>query len=151
MNMKDRTESKYRILIFAAAAGLLAMLVSGFADDRAGTVLYRENSTRYEISFQTEAGTQLVAYLGEQEQNAHISASDAGTAEYTVNINTADEDELDRLLPGIGEKKAAAIVEYRSNIGGFRSVEELIEIEGIGPALLERIRPYCTVSDTDAP
>ena len=87
------------------------------------------------------------AVFGEEEEYTHASASDAGTAEYTVNINTATAQELDKLLPGIGEKKAAAIIEHRQRVGGFRSVEELIEVDGIGPGLLDDIRPYCRLED----
>ena len=149
--MKDKIDKKYTLMIFAAAAGIVVIFLSGITDRQSGTMLYRERrSGRYEVSFRTEAGTRVEAYFGEEERNVHISASDAGTGEYTVNINTADVYELDRLLPGIGEKKAAAIVEYRNNVGAFHSVEELIEVEGIGPVLLEQIRPYCTVSGSDA-
>jgi len=66
-------------------------------------------------------------------------------ADVTVCINTATAEELSSVLPGIGEKKALAIVEYRELVGGFDSVDELIEVEGIGEKTLENIRPYCTV------
>jgi len=142
--------SKYIKLI--AAAAILCLLSGGAAALQLlnnGTVLYPEPSDSYEVSFQTEVGTHLNAVFGEENSKSkiHASASDAGTAEYTVNINTATAAELEALLPGIGKKKAAAIVEHRTNTGGFRSVEELIEVEGIGPGLLEKIRPYCVIAD----
>ena len=46
------------------------------------------------------------------------------------------------LLPGIGPALSARIVEYRQRKGPFRSVWELGRVRGIGPVLLERIRPY---------
>ena len=61
-----------------------------------------------------------------------------------ININTATQ-ELLELLPGIGPKKAAAIIQYRQEIGGFRCVEELLEISGIGEKTLEKLLPYITV------
>lgn len=67
--------------------------------------------------------------------------------EATININTATAYELAQFLPTIGEVKAQNIVEYRELIGGFKSVDELIEISGIGEKTLETIRPYCRVSD----
>ncbi len=58
-----------------------------------------------------------------------------------VNVNTATAEEL-AVLPGIGEAKARAIVDAREARGGFRSVDELVEVKGIGDAALTRIRPY---------
>ncbi len=63
---------------------------------------------------------------------------------YPININTADQATLE-LLPGIGETYAKRIIEYREQNGGFKSVEELIEIKGIGEKRLERLRPVVTI------
>ena len=72
-----------------------------------------------------------------------------GVAAAAVNINTATAKELEA-LPGIGAKKAQAIVEYREEHGGsFKSVDELKEVKGIGPKLLEKMRPEITVSNKD--
>lgn len=62
-----------------------------------------------------------------------------------VNINTADADTLSRELKGIGPSKARAIVDYREQQGVFVSVDELLEVKGIGLATLERIRDQLTV------
>jgi competence protein ComEA len=62
-----------------------------------------------------------------------------------VNVNTATLDELVQ-LPGIGEKRAQAILEARQQRGGFKSVDELLDIRGIGPANLEKLRPHLSVS-----
>jgi competence protein ComEA len=61
-----------------------------------------------------------------------------------VNINTATTEQLE-LLPSIGPARARAIVEYRKQHGAFRSVDELANVSGIGPAALEQIRPHCVV------
>jgi comEA protein len=58
-----------------------------------------------------------------------------------VNINTATAAELE-LLPGIGEARAKAVLALRKKNGGFKSVDELAEVKGIGPSALERMRPY---------
>ncbi len=65
----------------------------------------------------------------------------------TININTATAQELADFLPNIGKTKAENIVAYREAIGGFKSVEELIEVSGIGESTLNVIRDYCRVSD----
>ena len=62
----------------------------------------------------------------------------------TVNVNTADVEELDG-LPEVGPATAEAIIEYRRANGLFRSVSELEEVPGIGPATLEKIKPFATV------
>lgn len=58
-----------------------------------------------------------------------------------VNVNTATAEELVR-LPGIGDSKARAILDYRKERGAFKSVEQLREVKGIGDAALERMRPH---------
>lgn len=58
-----------------------------------------------------------------------------------VNINTAGERELQR-LPGVGPSTARKILDYRSAHGGFRTVEELMEVKGIGEAKLAKMAPF---------
>ncbi len=57
-----------------------------------------------------------------------------------VNINTADAATLARELKGVGETRAQAIVEHRSQHGPFRSIEELSLVKGIGPKVIEQNR-----------
>jgi competence protein ComEA len=61
-----------------------------------------------------------------------------------ININTASAEQLES-LPGVGPATARAIIEYRKQHGGFQSVDELIEVRGIGPKKLEQIRPHVVV------
>lgn len=61
-----------------------------------------------------------------------------------VNINTATAEQLES-LPGIGPVTARAIIEYRKQNGGFRSVEEMLGVRGIGEKRLEQIRPFVVV------
>jgi competence protein ComEA len=56
-----------------------------------------------------------------------------------VNLNTATSEELD-VLPGVGPVTAAAIVAWRDANGRFASIEQLGEVDGIGPARLEKLR-----------
>ncbi|MBN2974880.1 competence protein ComEA [Pseudomonas fluorescens] len=57
-----------------------------------------------------------------------------------VNLNAADAQTLHRDLFGIGAAKAKAIVAYRESNGPFTAVDELLEVKGIGKALLEKNR-----------
>lgn len=63
-----------------------------------------------------------------------------------VNLNEADASTLQRELAGIGEAKAKAIVAYRETNGAFSSVEELLEVKGIGKAILDRNREKLDVN-----
>lgn len=62
----------------------------------------------------------------------------------TINLNTATEAELME-LPNIGEKRAKAIVEYREQIGGFKTVYQLEGVKGIGEKIMDEILPYVTL------
>ncbi|PKM27002.1 MAG: competence protein ComEA [Gammaproteobacteria bacterium HGW-Gammaproteobacteria-13] len=63
-----------------------------------------------------------------------------------VNLNTADAATLQRELLGIGEVKAQAIVAYRDEHGDFASVDELLEVKGIGEATLEKNRDKLSIN-----
>ena len=65
-------------------------------------------------------------------------------APHSIAINTAGAQELER-LPRIGPALAARIVEYRNTHGPFSRVEQLEDVRGIGPRMLEQIEPYVTL------
>ena len=54
-----------------------------------------------------------------------------------ISLNQANVQQL-QTLNGVGEKKAQAIVEYRQKNGGFKTIDELVNVKGIGPKLLEK-------------
>jgi competence protein ComEA len=84
-------------------------------------------------------GTPRVVYTASLQQ-----IEDESQDSLTVDINTADVEELDE-LPEVGPSTAQSIVEYRQTNGQFSSVDELEEIPGIGPETLEKIAPFATV------
>ena len=61
-----------------------------------------------------------------------------------VNLNLADQPLLET-IPGVGPVTATAILQHRTEIGNFESVEQLLDVTGIGPATLESLRAYVTV------
>ena len=78
-----------------------------------------------------------------------VAADAAGTTAGTapsgpVNLNSATAEQLDT-LDGVGPATAAKILEYRTQHGGFSSVEDLAQIPGIGPKKLEALKAQVTV------
>lgn len=63
---------------------------------------------------------------------------------YPININTATQEMLEE-LPSIGPVTAAAIIEYREQTGQFTSIEQIINVSGIGSATLEKIKDLISV------
>ncbi len=101
--------------------------------------------------------TESVPYLIKSAQRAaeNTAASESESAvlaqgsteapeRLLVNINTADSAEL-TALSGVGTAKARAIVAYREEHGAFGSVDELLNVNGIGKATLEKLREFITV------
>ena len=58
-----------------------------------------------------------------------------------VNINTATEAQI-ALLPGIGPKLATEVVNYRANNGGFKTIEDIKKVSGVGDKKFEKIKDY---------
>jgi competence protein ComEA len=63
-----------------------------------------------------------------------------------VNLNTASAEQL-ATLPGVGEKLAARIVEHRQKAGGFKSIQELMNVRGIAEKNFQKIETYLTVGE----
>ena len=66
------------------------------------------------------------------------------TTNFPVNINTANKETL-MLLPGIGEIKAQAIIDYRTQNGPFTELEQIQEVNGIGPATFKNLKDLITI------
>lgn len=96
----------------------------------------------------TVVGTALLAiavfWYHEAERRGgllEIDQVDEASFRFQVDINTADWPEL-TLLPEVGETIARRIVELRARRGPFQREQELLDVVGIGPKTLERIRPF---------
>jgi competence protein ComEA len=84
-------------------------------------------------------GEQVAAPIG-----GTVEAGGDGASSGPVDLNTASATELEA-LPGVGPTIAAAIVEHRERNGPFRSVDDLLDVPGIGPAKLDQLRGAATV------
>ncbi|MGF6190101.1 ComEA family DNA-binding protein [Serratia sp. 2723] len=69
-----------------------------------------------------------------------VSPEAQSESEAKVSINQADAEALASVLNGVGLKKAEAIVRYREQNGPFSEIDQLQEVPGIGPSLVERNR-----------
>lgn len=88
------------------------------------------------------SSTQEIISTG--SSNHSSSSSSLETSPSTVNINTATQTQLET-IPGIGPSTALQILQYRRENGPFQSIDELENVKGIGPAKLEKMRPFITV------
>lgn len=80
----------------------------------------------------------------------HVGYADTGkqiaaAQTQTVNINTANAQQLADALKGVGLKKAEAIVAYRKTVGKFISIDQLTEVKGIGKATVEKNKALITL------
>ena len=96
-----------------------------------------------ERSVGARALTWLIALAISASAVSALAGADDGITG-VVNVNTATQEEL-QLLPGIGESRAAALIEARKRRGGFQKVEDLLEVKGIGESGLARLRPHLTL------
>jgi competence protein ComEA len=83
-----------------------------------------------------------VTTLGAQEASQAAPAKATAAA---LNLNTASAAQLEA-LPGIGAKTAALIVEYRQKNGGFKKIEELMNVKGIGEKSFLKLKALVTVT-----
>ncbi|MDY0249584.1 MAG: ComEA family DNA-binding protein [Pseudomonas sp.] len=90
-------------------------------------------------------GTMSTLTVAAEPQSASATQIVASIEQLTVDINSADSETLARELNGIGVAKARAIVQYREANGAFASVDELLEVKGIGMAILEKNRSRLAV------
>ena len=127
------------------------------AVEQAGGLVPLADSARVNLAAELVDGQRLVVPIVGQEPPVEVSpgpgptrpasGSTSGSAAAPtapLDVNTAGVEELDG-LPGVGPSTAAAIVEHRATTGPFRSVDDLLEVRGIGDAKLDAIRDLVTV------
>jgi competence protein ComEA len=81
------------------------------------------------------------ATTSEESNNSVVTGSSGDL----ININTASLEELDT-LPGIGPTIAQRIIDYREQNGAFSTIEEIMDVSGIGPATFDNIKDLITVN-----
>ena len=78
-------------------------------------------------------------------QSKAPAAKTVATAAAPVNLNTATAEQL-ASIPGVGPKMAERIIEYRQKNGGFKKVEDLMNVSGVGEKSFLKMKPLITVT-----
>ena len=114
------------------------------AIERAGGPMPKADLSLLNLAAPLADGTQILVPKAGPPGAVVPGGGAPGSAGSLLNINTASATELET-LSGIGEVLAATIVEYRDQNGPFASVDDLLDVSGIGPATLEEIRDQVTI------
>lgn len=155
--MKKLNESPELIIVaFGLICAAVFMAAELFYSPPLSTtkVIYSDKSTAQARSVTDETAFEQGTRDNQPQKNAGISGTEAAAdskqtapAENSsgkININTAGIDTL-CTLQGIGEVKAQRIIDYRNANGGFKSIEEIKSVSGIGDKTYENIKDRITV------
>ncbi len=114
----------------------------GFADDADPNAINLAQKLKDE-------GIVYVATRGENKSITDISVSKSEERSVSdnkkVNLNRANQEDLTK-IPGVGPKKAQEIIAERDKLGGFKKIEDLLNISGIGQKTLDKIKDDITVN-----
>lgn len=106
------------------------------AVEAAGGLAEDAQDTAVNLAAVLQDGQKLyIPAMGESVAEDIACAADSGK----INLNTADADRL-QTLPGIGASRAADILSYRETHGGFRTIEEIMQVPGIKESIYEKIK-----------
>ncbi len=117
------------------------------AIEAAGGLVGDVDTTSLNLARKLEDGEQLlvgIAPVAPVQGGAGTGASVSPDTQGRTNLNSATADDLDD-LPGVGPVTATAILVWRDEHGPFRSVDDLLEVKGIGEATLDELRDLVTV------
>ena len=140
----DAFIDKYKYWI---GGGLIFVILAGFGT--IGFYKYQQNNLKRgneELTNLKQENEKLRQELSGQSQQQIAGASTSENQSNKININTADTTELDK-IPNIGPARAADIIAYRTTHGGFKTIEEMKNIKGIGDKTFESMKDLITVGE----
>ena len=142
------TRNEINVIVILSVALLLGTGLRLYRDARAnanGTVAEEGNAFAVDSTFMARSRVMMRDTLPIDHRPPQRDTKQAmPLGLHGIDLNTASQTELMR-LPGIGEQYAGRIVRYRTEVGLFDSVGELLHVRGIGPKIMERIRPFVRV------
>ncbi|WHX99383.1 helix-hairpin-helix domain-containing protein [Neobacillus sp. DY30] len=153
---ENQIKSAERLIVDVKGQVKMPGVYSASQDERVIDVVQRaggvtEYADENKVNFAERVQDAMVIYIpakgeeGIMPEGMTSNPSDTGgTKQGKININKADEMELQN-LPGIGPSKAAAIREYRDTNGLFKSIEDLKNISGIGDKTFDKLKDLITV------
>ena len=103
----------------------------------------REQAEEWKARGLTQSGISAGGVSGGVQTSGRTGTGDGGS-KARVNLNTASREEL-MTLRGIGESRAEDIIHYREEFGGFKSIEDIMNVSGIKDAAFEKIKDSITV------
>lgn len=136
IKLERKTLLRLGVLLLCVLMGLEGCQLASHTSPAAGC--------RIQTTASASRRTLLTGRVSSQAQRAQAKQHTDSNPIQPISLNRATQTELET-LPGIGKKKAQAILAYRKAHGRFRSCEELLEVEGIGEATLEGLLPYLTL------
>lgn len=152
---RDASTIKYLLFLLLSAAVIGAAVFFFHITDKPEntrntvTIIPKTEDISTEYTRTSRISTTSRSKTTTRKTTSHTSRTTAvpTTAEFVrLDINSADADELTK-LKGIGEVLAQEIISYRENSGGFRNIEEIMNVKGIGESIFADIRDHIYVID----
>ena len=151
------TSTEIRVLLFLAFIFLVGLIYKNYFQDKLdieyktfdyskedSSFNYHKNKIMDELSEEKTSKNKVdikSEVLQLTEPNYSKTDSKPVLKEKSINLNSAGIEELEK-LPGIGSKTAEKIIAYREMIEGFKSLDDLLEVKGIGQVKLNKIKKF---------
>ena len=148
MDIKYDHEKILIIVALIFCAGILFYNAFFIPDISIPAVIYVDSNSDDISSAErsaNESDSQKYSSENSSSQSNSTNTPSTDTSNSKVNINTATAEELDEKLTGVGPAIAKRIVDYRNSVGKFNSIEEIMNVSGIGEKTFEKFKDIICV------